>query len=84
MPLRYEDYATQVPAEKLEQELDIMHKGVEKHLVAIAKVFQNLDEVAVELNLQSSEVRDMESYEPPKKRFVNHLHIPPPKQPMRL
>ena len=70
MPLRYEDYAARVPAGKLEQELDAMHGGVEKHLTAIARVLLDLEYIAPELDLHPSDLQDLDLCEPPKKKFV--------------
>ena len=72
MPLRYEDYARQVSSpEMLEQELDAMHGGEERHLVAISKELDNTEIIAAHLGLRHREVKDVEvmyRYDPTKQR----------------
>ncbi len=73
MPLHYENFAQQVPAEKLEMELDAMNNGTEKHLIAIAKELNDWKEVAPQLNIVHRMVQDiMSKYpnEPAERRYV--------------
>lgn len=72
MPLVYEDYSCQVSAAKLEQEVDAMNGGAEKHLVAIAKELMDWEQVAPELYVLPKDVRDIKEMNasPVNKRYV--------------
>ena len=60
MPLYYADYADQVPHKKLEQELDSKSKGgSEKHLIAIASVLDDWENMGVALNLPRRVIEDV-------------------------
>ena len=61
MPLLYEDYASKVePRSRLEQQLDKMNDGVDKHLTKIAGELTNMDQLTAELGLKSHVLKDLE------------------------
>ena len=65
MPLKYEDYASKVdPRSKLDQKLDEMNGGVDKHLTKIARELVQLDELTAELGLKNQVLRDLEKKHP--------------------
>ncbi len=77
MPLKYEFYAKQVPAGKLDQEVDAMNDGAERHLVAIAKELMDMEVVAPQLNILPKDVRDIEEKypnNPASRRYANEFH----------
>ena len=75
MPLYYEDYAKDISPDKLKQELDEMHGGVERHLMAISKELDGMDDMAAELGLHHRVLRDATEkhrHDPNKQRWVHH------------
>ena len=64
MAYSYEDFAQQVSAEKLDLELDSMHGGVDKHLIAIATELEDWQQVAPYLNIRHREVKDIIAIHP--------------------
>ena len=77
MPLLYEDYAGRVkPTNKLDQQIDQMNPGVDKHLTKIARELVHLDELTAELGLKNQILRDLEkkhSGDRPRQRLVVDL-----------
>ena len=59
MAYSYEDFARQVPAEKLEPELDSMHGGIDKHLIDIAEMLIDWEDVNTALNITDREMEDI-------------------------
>ena len=73
MPLLYEDYAGRVKPSKLDQQLDQMNPGVDKHLTKIARELVHLDELTAELGVKNQTLRDLEKKHPgdrPRQRLV--------------
>ena len=65
MPLlQYVFYAKQVPPDILDQELDDMNNGVEKHLIAIATELMDWESVAPQLNIKHTFVDDIKDKYP--------------------
>ena len=61
MPLLYEDYASKVePRSRLEQKLDKMNRGTDKHLTKIAGELTDVNQLTAELGLKSQVLRDLE------------------------
>lgn len=57
----YEDYASQVnPQSKLDQVLDASNKGVEKHLIKIARDLDKLELLTTELGLRTRNLKDIQ------------------------
>ena len=60
----YEDFAQQVSSAKLDLELDSMHDGVDKHLIAIATELEDWQQVAPYLNIKHRVVKDIITIHP--------------------